>query len=151
MALVCILAAFILLSLSKIISLLAAMQRRHLGLPLSISDINTLIKYSPQYAVISDQLEIYPRQEAEYKLIQIDGTCYIRALVFYSYMDHVGYEYTFIFPNREPVQLLRQDQYEQGVDAFEHKGEVFVSLDRLQLIAHKDGDQLNILYSSINT
>lgn len=124
---------FLLISLSKMVDNLTDINHKLLGLPFTTSQLNTILKYSPQYFVESSTLDVYPDNETLYPLINLENEFYIRAKVFYKYLSQNEHQYTFSLPEKEPIVLNCSSSYYQGVDLFQYGEQVLVKLSVLKL------------------
>ncbi|MDF2661512.1 MAG: hypothetical protein K0Q94_4303 [Paenibacillus sp.] len=130
----------ILVSLWKIWNVLQKIHYRLLGIALTDSQLNTIVKHSGKYAVESDLFDVYPDSNTPYPLLMLDGELYIRARLFRDYVEQEEDRYQFSLPDREPVELKFSDRYVPGAALFGHGDQVFVSVSRLGLtpVFYKD-------------
>ncbi len=123
---------FLIMTLSKLVDINRDSNHRLLGIPLTKSQINTIINNSSIFYVESNKIKIYPSNEAIYPLIILDNEKYIRAKVFYNYLSQVEYQYTFEFPD-ETITLECADNYYPGVDLYNQGEQVLVKLSALNI------------------
>lgn len=124
---------FLLISLSKLVDNLTDINHKLLGLPFTTSQLNTILKYSPQYYVESSTLDVYPDNETLYPLINLENELYIKAKVFYKYLSQNEHQYTFRLPEKGAIVLNCSSAYYQGVDLFQYGEQVLVKLSVLKL------------------
>jgi hypothetical protein len=130
----------VLISLSRLIDINKDASHKLLGIPLTKSQINTIINHSPNFSVESSFADVYPEEASLYPLIKLDDDYYIRAKVFYTYMSQQEYEYTFDLPGKSPFVFSCSSYYYKDADLFEHGDQVFVKLAALGIkpVIYKD-------------
>jgi len=134
---------FVLISLAELVDLQRGIYRTAMGLPYSQEQINLLIRSSKRL-VSSESLSIYPNNETEYPIIQLNGQSYIRARALVNYMEQSELTYTFQFPNADPVVMRCAARYAAGVNLFGFHDQVFVNLAELPVTASTNGDYFQI-------
>lgn len=123
---------FLLLSLAKLLDQSRDSHHRLLGIPLTKSQIQTIIANSAVFTVESDSIDVYPSKDAQYPLIVLDNEKYIRAKAFYKCLSQDDYQYTFQLPHGTIV-LDCSDMYYPGVDLVDLGDQVLVRISALQL------------------
>ncbi len=123
----------IIIILQRILVIIRGIHHKLLGLPLTQSQVETLIKHTRKYPMMSSQFEVHPWEKTVYPHVQLDGYTYVRALAFYKYLSQTGTRYRFELPNREPIELECADAYYPQVSLFEHGDMAFVRVDSLGL------------------
>ena len=123
----------ILVSLARIVEYLQDISERSLGIPLSNQQIRKIKIKSEEIKVISNTLEINPKVEL-YPLLKLDNEYYLRARALLKYLSQKDRNYTFNFPNREPIILTCAIRYRLGVNMFELDEQVFVKLSSLSQV-----------------
>lgn len=123
---------FLLLSLAKLLDQSRDSHHRLLGIPLTKSQIRTIIANSSILAVKSESVDVYPSKDAQYPLVVLDNEKYIRAKVFYKCLSQTDHQYTFQLPH-ETIVLDCSDIYYPGVDLVDLGDQVLVRLSALKL------------------
>ncbi|MBW5446221.1 hypothetical protein GE107_09135 [Cohnella sp. CFH 77786] len=133
---------FMLLGMSKIIELMEQINERMLHVPYTRDHLRSILQASPDYVIEGGDFEIYPEPQSTYTLLNLDGETYIRARAFRKYMSQRDEEYTFSFPDRQPVVLNRASRYHPGAELFAYEDQVYVMLGAIGLRYRISGHRL---------
>lgn len=134
----------LLMGLSKLIAIVEQIYLKVLQVPYTYNQVSTIVKNANRYYVESSVFDVYPEEQAQYPLINLDGDYYIRARAFMKYLRQNESEYTFALPDQAPITLNRLDYYEKGVELFAFEDQVIVLLKRIQLKPVTEGDTLRL-------
>jgi hypothetical protein len=119
--------------LTRIKKLIEDINNKILGLPLTKSQIGTIIRNSRSYFHESDTFEIFPDSYTKCVLFSLDGNRYVNINLFKNYYSVQEFEYTISFPNSEPIILDLVQDYYSGVDLFQYYDQTFIRIEKLGL------------------
>lgn len=126
-------AGLVLISLAHIVDSVQDLRDRSLGLPLTDRQIRKIRMKTKEVKIISETLKIHP-SHASYPVLQLDQEYYIRVKAFVEYLSQDKREYTFHFPNHEPVVFTCAFDYRPGIKLFELDEQVYIQLSSISHI-----------------
>lgn len=130
------------LGVSKMIEQLQDMNHKILGISLTDSQINTIIRNSRSYHIESEVFPVYPDNETKSPLIVLEGEYYINARLFKNNLKHEEYEYRLALPGKEQIVMNLSEYYYKGVLLFKWHDQLLLKISAVPLTLTMNKDRI---------